>query len=224
MIASPTTITAPYDTRVDVSGEANAEPPDDRTKQFGKDALVDWKLVVGDDNISEAELTRFRRARRLLNNRLCWGDVDGLAGVVDRRSGAGTCSRFRCWSRCRPGPVRSGWCEVPGVAVVFEAEVDQPFEVDRSGSGGERDFVAFDAAASAASVAVGCEPCDSAFDHWSVLSVVGDQVSVGLPGRPVCCEVLIVFGDFERLAVECCCASRSERTASSFQTSPHRWQ
>ena len=37
-------------TRVNVAGEATPTPADDRTKQFGKEALVEWKLVVGDED------------------------------------------------------------------------------------------------------------------------------------------------------------------------------
>ena len=43
-------------TRVNVAGEATPSPPDDRKKQFGKDALVEWKLVIGDEESSDAEL------------------------------------------------------------------------------------------------------------------------------------------------------------------------
>ena len=49
-------------TRVSVSGEATPAPADDRKKQFGHEALVDWKLVVGDETISEAELARAAEA------------------------------------------------------------------------------------------------------------------------------------------------------------------
>ncbi|WP_083908492.1 DEAD/DEAH box helicase [Ilumatobacter coccineus] len=45
-----------------VTGEATPSPADDRKKQFGREALVEWKLVVGDEEISEAELTRAEEA------------------------------------------------------------------------------------------------------------------------------------------------------------------
>ena len=53
----------------------------------------------------------------------------------------------RCVVPClfAPGPPGSGGCEVPGGAVVFDAEVDQPFEVDDGGPGGKRDLVAVNA-------------------------------------------------------------------------------
>ena len=50
-------------------------------------------------------------------------------------------------SDCEPAPGESAsGCDVPGGAVVFEAEVDQSFEVDDGSSSGERDAVAVDAA------------------------------------------------------------------------------
>ena len=97
----------------------------------------------------------------------------------------------------------AGRGEGPGGVVVVEAEVDQSFQVDDRGSGGERDLVAVDAAVSAASVAVGDEPGNGAFDERTVLAVVADQVSVGTPSRPVRSQVLIVFADQERLAIDC---------------------
>jgi len=48
--------------RVRVSGEATPTPSDDRKKQFGREALVEWKLVVGDEEISESELARAEEA------------------------------------------------------------------------------------------------------------------------------------------------------------------
>ena len=51
-------------TRVNVAGEATPAPADDRRKQFGNEALVEWKLVIGDDEISDAELARAERSRR----------------------------------------------------------------------------------------------------------------------------------------------------------------
>ena len=64
---------------------------------------------------------------------------------------------------------------------MVEAEVDQLFEVDHGGSGGECDLVALDTSVAAASVSVGDEPGDDAFDHRPVLSVVVDQVGVESP-------------------------------------------
>jgi SNF2 family DNA or RNA helicase len=64
-------------TRVSVSGEATAVPPDDRRKQFGAEALVDWKLVVGDEEISEAELARAEAAgATLLHTGHRWVRID----------------------------------------------------------------------------------------------------------------------------------------------------
>ena len=48
--------------RVRVAGEATPTPGDDRKKQFGREALVEWKLVVGDEEISESELARAEEA------------------------------------------------------------------------------------------------------------------------------------------------------------------
>lgn len=103
-----------------------------------------------------------------------------------------------------PGSTCStGGCEVPGVAVVFEAEVDQPFEVDDGCSSRERQAVAFNSVVSASAVAVGDEPCDSALDHWSMLAIVRNEVGVGSPTGPVGGEVMVVCGDDEYLAVDC---------------------
>jgi hypothetical protein len=45
-------------TRVSINGEATPSPADDRKKQFGTEALVEWKMVIGDEEISEAEIAR----------------------------------------------------------------------------------------------------------------------------------------------------------------------
>jgi SNF2 family DNA or RNA helicase len=45
-------------TRVSINGEATPAPADDRAKQFGREALVAWKMVIGDEEISDAELAR----------------------------------------------------------------------------------------------------------------------------------------------------------------------
>jgi len=64
-------------TRVSVSGEATPSPPDDRKKQFGKDALVEWKLVIGDEEISDAELARAEQAgATLLHTGHRWVRID----------------------------------------------------------------------------------------------------------------------------------------------------
>ncbi len=64
-------------TRVSVSGEATPAPADDRKKQFGHEALVDWKLVVGDETISEAELARAAEAgATLLHTGHRWVRID----------------------------------------------------------------------------------------------------------------------------------------------------
>ena len=44
--------------RVSINGEATPSPADDRKKQFGAEALVEWKMVIGDEVISEAEIAR----------------------------------------------------------------------------------------------------------------------------------------------------------------------
>ena len=45
-----------------VTGEATPTPGDDRRASFGKDALVEWTMVVGDQEISETELARAEAA------------------------------------------------------------------------------------------------------------------------------------------------------------------
>jgi SNF2 family DNA or RNA helicase len=64
-------------TRVSVNGEATPSPADDRKKQFGHEALVDWKLVVGDEPISDAELARAAEAgATLLHTGHRWVRID----------------------------------------------------------------------------------------------------------------------------------------------------
>jgi SNF2 family DNA or RNA helicase len=63
--------------RVRVAGEATPTPADDRKKQFGREALVEWKLVVGDEEISEAELERAAEAgATLLHTGDRWVRID----------------------------------------------------------------------------------------------------------------------------------------------------
>ena len=63
--------------RVTVNGEATPAPADDRRKQFGHEALVDWTMVVGDDQISEAELARAAEAgSSLLHTGHRWVRID----------------------------------------------------------------------------------------------------------------------------------------------------
>jgi SNF2 family DNA or RNA helicase len=63
--------------RVRVTGEATPTPADDRKKQFGREALVEWKLVVGDEEISEAELERAAEAgATLLHTGDRWVRID----------------------------------------------------------------------------------------------------------------------------------------------------
>ena len=88
-----------------------------------------------------------------------------------------------------------------------EAQVEESFEVDDRGSSGESDLVAGDAAVAASSVAVGDEPGNGALDEWAVLSVVRNEVGVGAPAEPVGGEMLVVFADLERLAVDGCGAT-----------------
>jgi SNF2 family DNA or RNA helicase len=45
-------------TRVSISGEATPAPADDRKKQFGAEALVEWKMVIDDEEISETVIAR----------------------------------------------------------------------------------------------------------------------------------------------------------------------
>lgn len=60
-----------------VTGEATPSPADDRKKQFGREALVEWKLVVGDEQISEAELQRAEEAgATLLHTGERWVRID----------------------------------------------------------------------------------------------------------------------------------------------------
>lgn len=60
-----------------VTGEATPSPADDRKKQFGREALVEWKLVVGEEEISEAELARAEEAgATLLHTGERWVRID----------------------------------------------------------------------------------------------------------------------------------------------------
>ncbi|MBV1893726.1 MAG: DEAD/DEAH box helicase [Ilumatobacteraceae bacterium] len=64
-------------TRVAVSGEATPAPADDRRKQFGKEALIEWKLVIGDEEISDAEIARAEEAgATLLHTGHRWVRID----------------------------------------------------------------------------------------------------------------------------------------------------
>ncbi len=64
-------------TRVNVAGEATPAPSDDRRKQFGKEALVEWKLVIGDEEISDAEIARAEQAgATLLHTGHRWVRID----------------------------------------------------------------------------------------------------------------------------------------------------
>ncbi|HSL73423.1 MAG TPA: DEAD/DEAH box helicase [Ilumatobacteraceae bacterium] len=63
--------------RVTIAGEATPSPADDRTKQFGKEALVEWKLVIGDEEISDAEVARAEAAgATLLHTGHRWVRID----------------------------------------------------------------------------------------------------------------------------------------------------
>ncbi|MEM1332896.1 MAG: SNF2 helicase-associated domain-containing protein, partial [Actinomycetota bacterium] len=63
--------------RARVTGEATPTPSDDRTSKFGKDALVEWTMVVGDEEISEAELARAEAAgSTLLHTGDRWVRID----------------------------------------------------------------------------------------------------------------------------------------------------
>jgi hypothetical protein len=64
-------------TRVSINGEATPAPADDRTKQFGAEALVAWKMVIGDEEISEAEIARAEQAgATLLHTGHRWVRID----------------------------------------------------------------------------------------------------------------------------------------------------
>jgi len=64
-------------TRVSINGEATPSPADDRKKQFGKEALVEWKMVIGDEEISEAEIARAEEAgATLLHTGHRWVRID----------------------------------------------------------------------------------------------------------------------------------------------------
>ncbi len=64
-------------TRVSVTGEATPAPPDDRRKQFGREALVEWRLVVEGEEISEAEIERAAEAgATLLHTGQRWVRID----------------------------------------------------------------------------------------------------------------------------------------------------
>ena len=72
---------------VRVAGEATPTPQDDRAKQFGREALVEWKLVVGDEEISDAELRRAEEAGATLlhtGDRWVRLDADDLRRKRDR--------------------------------------------------------------------------------------------------------------------------------------------
>ena len=63
--------------RASITGEATPTPSDDRKKQFGKEALVEWKMVIGDEEISEAELARAAEAgSSLLHTGHRWVRID----------------------------------------------------------------------------------------------------------------------------------------------------
>lgn len=63
--------------RVRVAGEATPQPADDRKKQFGREALVEWKLVIGDEEISDAEIERAQEAgATLLHTGDRWVRID----------------------------------------------------------------------------------------------------------------------------------------------------
>ena len=64
-------------TRVSINGEATPSPADDRKKQFGAEALVEWKMVIGDEEISEAEIARAEEAgATLLHTGHRWVRID----------------------------------------------------------------------------------------------------------------------------------------------------
>jgi SNF2 family DNA or RNA helicase len=63
--------------RVRVAGEATPTPSDDRKKQFGREALVEWKLVVDNEEISDTEIARAAEAgATLLHTGDRWVRID----------------------------------------------------------------------------------------------------------------------------------------------------
>ena len=63
--------------RVSINGEATPSPADDRKKQFGAEAIVEWKMVIGDEEISEAEIARAEEAgATLLHTGHRWVRID----------------------------------------------------------------------------------------------------------------------------------------------------
>ncbi len=95
---------------------------------------------------------------------------------------------------------------------MVESEVEEASQVDGRGSDGEGLAVAFNASVADSAVAVGDEPRNGSFDHRSVLPVVVDAVTA-TPLGSRCGEVLVVFADFERLAVDGGGASCADRAA-----------
>jgi SNF2 family DNA or RNA helicase len=64
-------------TRVAVSGQATPTPSDDRRARFGREALVNWQVIVDDQPISDAELTRAAEAgATLLHTGHRWVRID----------------------------------------------------------------------------------------------------------------------------------------------------
>ena len=60
-----------------VTGEATPSPSDDRRSKFGKDALVEWNMVIGDETISDTELARAEAAgSTLLHTGDRWVRID----------------------------------------------------------------------------------------------------------------------------------------------------
>src|SRR2546428_9838518 len=90
----------------------------------------------------------------------CPGCLVRVAGLV--WGGCGRSCRGCSGSGDRPGSVGSG-----------EAEVEQPAEVQGGGAGLEPGVVLGDASVADLAVPAGDEPGDGAFDHGSVLAVVG---------------------------------------------------
>jgi SNF2 family DNA or RNA helicase len=64
-------------TRVSINGEATPSPADDRKKQFGAEALVEWKMVIGGEEVTEAEIARAEQAgATLLHTGHRWVRID----------------------------------------------------------------------------------------------------------------------------------------------------
>ena len=110
-----------------------------------------------------------------------------------------------CWT--------SRSAQLPALVPV-ESEVDEASQVEGGRPCRQSDLVAFHAAVADAAMSFGDEPGNRPFDHWSVLAVVVDAVTLAPSGSGKS-EVFVVFGDGERLAADVCGASRTQRATNA---------